>query len=97
MQTRYVLLTCIYLVALGFNVASGQTSCEWNSATLTALIQKSSPDDTVIAIARLGAKETNTNLNVRRLHNVKTFLATYGSAQGNILRRKVILAVGESA
>jgi hypothetical protein len=72
------------------------TGCEYNTAILDSLAQKTKPDELIIVIARLGSNDTKPNLNNRRLHNVRTYLSEFLSDPS--VHRKpetIILAQGE--
>ncbi len=74
------------------------TGCEYNTAILDSLAQKTNLDELIIVIARLGPNETKPNLNNRRLHNVRTYLTEFLTDPS--VRRKpetVVLAQGERA
>src|SRR5207244_8949841 len=74
----------------------GPAHCGDNIAVLDVLTQRTSPDKLIIVIAHLGDGETRTNLNQRRLHNVRTYWLEYLTAEG--ARRKpetVVLAEGQ--
>ncbi len=74
----------------------GPARCGDNIALLDVLTQRTSPHKLIIVIAHLGDGEIKSNLNRRRLHNVRTFWTEYLTAKG--ARRKpetVILAEGE--
>src|SRR5712692_1766568 len=51
--------------------------CEGNNSDLAGANQMAQADGTIIAIARLGDGEKSRNLNRRRLHNVRAFLAEF--------------------
>lgn len=72
------------------------TGCEYNSAVLDVLAQKTSLDELIIVIARLGSNEARSNINNRRLHNVRTYLTEFLTDPS--VRRKsemIVLAQGE--
>jgi hypothetical protein len=72
------------------------TGCEYNSAVLDVLAQKTSLDQLIIVIARLGSNEGRSNLNRRRLHNVRTYLTEFLTDPS--VRRNtemIVLAQGE--
>jgi hypothetical protein len=74
------------------------TGCEYNTAILDSLAQKTKLDELIIVIARLGSNETKANLNNRRLHNVRTYLTEF-LTDPSVRRRPetVVLAQGERA
>lgn len=53
------------------------TGCEYNTAILDGLAQKTKPNELIIVIAHLGPKDTKPNLNNRRLHNVRITLLSF--------------------
>jgi hypothetical protein len=72
------------------------TGCEYNSAVLDGLAQRTQPDELIIVIARLGSRERRPNLNDRRLQNVRTYLTEF--LRDPTVRRNpksIILAQGE--
>lgn len=72
------------------------TGCEYNTAILDSLAQKTRLDELIIVIARLGSNEMKPNLNNRRLHNVRTYLTEFLTNPS--VRRKpetIVLARGE--
>jgi hypothetical protein len=74
------------------------TGCEYNTAILDGLAQKTKPNELIIVIAHLGPKDTKPNLNNRRLHNVRSYLTEF--LTDSTIRRQpktVILAQGEQA
>ncbi len=85
-QTRVFL--CGLLVSVNF-VASAQNPapkhppaailnrCEGSNSDLAGVNQIAGRDGLIIAIARLGDGERSRQLNRRRLHNVRTFLAEF--------------------
>lgn len=54
------------------------SGCEGNNSDLSGAHHMAGPDGTIIAIARLGDGEQNSELNRRRLHNVRIFLTEVG-------------------
>lgn len=77
---------------------AGPTGCEYNTAILDALAQKTDPDELIIVIARIGPHDTKRTLNNRRLHNVRAYLSEFLTDPG--VRRKpemLVLAQGERA
>lgn len=72
------------------------TGCEYNTAILDSLAQKTNLDELIIVIARLGSNETKPNLNNRRLHNVRTYLTEF-LTDPSVRRRpeRIVLARGE--
>jgi hypothetical protein len=112
MKHFIITLISVSLVLLSFNMrtltrwssaASSEvimqdepTGCEYNSAALDVLAQKSRLADLIIVIARLGSNETRPNLNSRRLHNVRTYLTEFLTDPS--VRRSsetIVLAQGE--
>jgi hypothetical protein len=72
------------------------TGCEYNTAILDSLAQKTQLDQLIIVIAHLGSNETKPNLNNCRLHNVRTYLTEFLTDPS--VRRKpetIVLAQGE--
>jgi hypothetical protein len=70
------------------------TNCEFSTALLDSLAQKTPAKEMIIVIAHLGDGDTRPNLNERRLHNVRTYLTHYitlGRRESNSL----VVAVGE--
>jgi len=77
---------------------SRPTGCEYNTAILDGLAQKTKPNELIIVIAHLGPKDTKPNLNNRRLHNVRAYLAEF-LTDSSVRRRAetIVLAQGERA
>lgn len=95
---KICLWICSITLIFTFGVieVNSQTTCESDSGYLDALLSKTKEDDLVIVIARLGKKEQNTELNRKRLYNVKAYLTQY--IRGSILSKhpeNIILATGE--
>ena len=59
-------------------VETKPTNCEFNVSVLTGAHRTAGDTGLVIMIARLGTGETRQELNRRRLHNARTFLAEFG-------------------
>src|SRR5687767_3549941 len=97
MRKIYIIILCfVFLFLVNTVKIMAQTSCEEASGTLDAIIANAKDESLVIVIARLGNKEKNTNLNKRRLHNVKTYLAEY--IKGSPISKhpeNIILATGD--
>jgi hypothetical protein len=71
----------------------GPARCHDYNAILDVTAQNTPHDKLIIVIARLGDGETRSNLNWRRLHNVRTYWTEY-----YLDKRKqdmIVLAVGE--
>lgn len=77
---------------------SRPTGCEYNTAILDGLAQKTKPNELIIVIAHLGPKDTKPNLNDRRLHNVRVYLTEF-LTDPSVRRRPetIVLAQGERA
>lgn len=72
------------------------TGCEYNTAVLDGLAQKTKLDELIIVLAYQGRSETRSNLNHRRLSNVRVFFTEY--LTDPTVRRKpqmIVLAQGE--
>ena len=77
-----------FMIALGFIFAVSSASaqvigvktqpnnCEDNLHALNVVHQVAEGADLIIIIARLGTGETRRNINLRRLHNAQTYLAS---------------------
>ena len=77
---------------------SRPTGCEYNTAILDGLAQKTKPDELIIVIAHLGPNDTKQNLNNRRLHNVRVYLTEFlNDASVRRRRETVVLAQGDRA
>lgn len=74
---RNIICLLMVLICSPILTASAQTSCEENSGVLDSLLAKAGPDDYVIVIGRLGARESNPDLTRKRLANVKIYLTEY--------------------
>lgn len=74
------------------------TGCEYNTAILDGLVQKTNPNELIIVIAHLGPRDTKPNLNNRRLHNVRTYLTEF-LTDSSVRRRPetIVLAQGDKA
>lgn len=109
MPLRLVMLQLIlFLIAAGGLTAgpttvrskaitqSRPTGCEYNTAILDGLAQKTKPDELIIVIAHLGPNDTKPNLNNRRLHNVRVYLTEF-LTDASVRRRPetVVLAQGD--
>lgn len=68
-------------------------SCEYNIRTLDTLHQVAQGEEVIIAIARLGDGENRSDLNKRRLHNVREYLTSQIYWKRN--PKTVITAEGE--
>lgn len=69
--------------------------CEYRTAVLDGITQKTPAYQSIIVIARLGDGETRANLNWRRLQNVRAYWADYPSPEGRRNPKTIILAEGE--
>jgi hypothetical protein len=86
----------LFIFIFGTFVVKSQTTCESDSSYLDTIISKAKEGDLVIAIARLGKKERTTELNRKRLYNVKAYLTKY--IKSSILSKhpkNIVLASGE--
>jgi hypothetical protein len=100
------LILCV--VAEGFSASTADcsvavtqsrpTGCEYNTAILDGLAQKTKTDALIIVIAHLGPKDTKPNLNYRRLHNVRVYLTEF-LTDPTVRRRPetIVLAQGRRA
>lgn len=70
------------------------TNCEFSTALLDSLAQKTPAKELIIVIAHLGDGDTRPNLNERRLHNVRTYLTNYLTL-GRREPNAVVVAGGE--
>jgi hypothetical protein len=77
---------------------SRPTGCEYNTAILDGLAQKTKPNELIIVMAHLGPKDMKPNLNSRRLHNVSAYL-TEVLTDPTVRRRPetIVLAQGDRA
>lgn len=77
---------------------SRPTGCEYNTAILDGLAQKTKTDELIIVIAHLGPKDTKPNLNDRRMHNVRVYLTEF-LTDSSVRRRPetIVLAQGDRA
>ncbi|MCA1618000.1 MAG: hypothetical protein LC795_01520 [Acidobacteria bacterium] len=69
--------------------------CEYRTAILDGIHQKTPADETITVIARLGDGETRTNLSWRRLHNVRVYWTQYLYKEHRRKPETIILAEGE--
>src|SRR2546425_2495921 len=60
-----------------FSGQKGPTNCATTTAILDVFAQKSDPDVLFIVVSHLGDGEAKPNLNIRRLHNVRTYLTEF--------------------
>ncbi len=74
---RNIICLLLLLVCAPVMNVSAQTSCEENSGILDSLLANAGPDDYVIVIGRLGARESSQDLTRKRLANVKIYLTEY--------------------
>lgn len=92
-------LVCGSITAISQSVTQAvPTGCEYNTAILDGLAQKTDADELIIVIARLGPQDTKPNLNNRRLHNVRTYF-TEVLTDPRVRRRAemLVFAQGEPA
>ena len=71
----------------------GPTQCQVYGAALDVLAQNAPDGRPITVIARLGEGETNSELNKRRLHNVRVYWTEFRSDK--VPAESVILATGE--
>jgi hypothetical protein len=69
--------------------------CEYRTAILDSIHQKTPADQTIMVIARLGDGETGPNLSWRRLHNVRVYWREYLYPEHRRKAETIILAEGE--
>jgi hypothetical protein len=69
--------------------------CESRSAAMDGITQKTSTNEAVIVIARLGVGETKPNLNWRRLENVRAYWTQALPPEARRKSETIILAAGE--
>jgi hypothetical protein len=69
--------------------------CEYRTAVLDGITQKTPADQSIIVIAHLGDGETRANLNRRRLENVRAYWTEYLYPEGRRKPETIILAEGE--
>jgi hypothetical protein len=69
--------------------------CEYRTAILVGIHQKTPADETIMVIARLGDGETRPNLSWRRLHNVRVYWTEYLYKEYGRKPETIILAEGE--
>lgn len=67
-------------------------NCEMNIHLLDTAHHLAGDDTVIVAVARLGTGERNSELNRRRLHNVKAYLTSFGWKRP---RETVVTAEGE--
>jgi hypothetical protein len=69
--------------------------CEYRTAVLDGIHQKTPADETIMVIARLGDGEARPNLSRRRLHNVRVYWTEYHNEGHRRQPETIILAEGE--
>jgi hypothetical protein len=69
--------------------------CEYRTAILDGIHQKTPAEGMIMVIARLGNRETRPNLSWRRLHNVRVYWTEYLYKEHRRKPETIILAEGE--
>jgi hypothetical protein len=74
---------------------SGPMGCADRQAVIDVISQKTPADELIIVIARAGTGDVRTNLNRRRLHNVRVFWTEFLEQFGRRKPETIVLAEGE--
>ena len=83
---------CVFTKSIKAQKKQFHTQCGYANSILDGIRGKSDKDDLIILIARSGDLDTNPNVNLRRLHNIKTYLAEAFPFSSNA--DNIITAVG---